>query len=90
MLSRRQEDRVLKILGGTTTTAGAPTTYCLEHLAAAGRVPPGHIHDLAAFIRALVMMGECEARPRGFCDANAHQTDHLLVWGRRLSRRHEA
>jgi hypothetical protein len=79
MLSRAQEARVLEILG--RPPSGIISTYCLEHLAAAAKVSPGHIGDLAAFVRALRMMGDCETRPSGFCDANRHETKQLLVWG---------
>ncbi len=81
MLSRTQEATVLEVLCGNVS--GTARTYCLEHLAAAARVPPGHIGDLAALVRSLRMMGDCETRPSGFCDANRHETRKLLVWGRR-------
>lgn len=54
--------------------------YCLKHLAAAAGVPPRRLTDLAAFVRAMRLMGDCETRPRGFCDAKGHDTNTLLVW----------
>ena len=78
MLSRSQEVRVLETLSGIMPER----VFCLEHLAAAARVPSRHISDLAQFIRALKMMGDCETRSSGFCDAQQHETRTLLVWGR--------
>ncbi len=69
----------LKTLSGITPESGK--AYCLEHLAAAARVPPRHIGDLAGFARALRMMGDCEIRPGGFCDARSMKRGPL-VWGR--------
>ncbi len=79
MLSCAQEARVREVLGGHPP--GTIQTYCLEHLAAAARVPPGHIADLAAFARTLRSRGDCETQSGGFCDVDAHETTDLLVWG---------
>ena len=51
MLSRAQEARVRDILGNHPP--GIIQRYCLEHLAAAVRIPRGHLADLAAFVRSL-------------------------------------
>ena len=78
MLSRALEIRVLKVLGDCPS--GTVKTYCLEHLLAAIKIPSVHAFDLIAFIQALRSRGECEARYGGFCDAEGHDTDDLLVW----------
>jgi hypothetical protein len=49
MLSRAQEARVRDVLA----PPGTIRTYCLEHLAAVVKIPPGHRADLAAFVRSL-------------------------------------
>ena len=78
MLSRAQEARVLKVLGDCPSDM-VRTCY-LEHLLAAIRIPSAHAFDLVAFIQAVRAKGACEARYRGFCDAEGHDTDDLLVW----------
>ena len=78
MLTRAQEARVLEVLGDCQS--GILRTYCLEHLAVAVKIPPVHDADLVTFIQALRARGDCEARYGGFCDANGHDTDDLLVW----------
>ena len=50
MLSRAQEARVRDVLGDHPP--GTIQTYCLDHLAAAAKIPPGHLADLAVFVRA--------------------------------------
>jgi hypothetical protein len=50
MLSRAQEARVRDVLGNHPP--GTIQTYCLEHLAGAAKIPPGHLADLAVFVRA--------------------------------------
>ena len=79
MLSRAQEARVRAILW--SSQAGAVRTYCLEHLATAAKIPPGHMSDLAAFVRTLHERGDCQRRFGGFCDADRHETKQILVWG---------
>ena len=78
MLSRAQEARVLEVLGDCPS--GTQRTYCLEHLAAAVKIPPAHTADLVGFVQALRASGACEGRYGGFCDADGHDTDDLLVW----------
>jgi hypothetical protein len=78
MLSCAQEARVLKVLGDCPS--GTMRTYCLEHLLAATQIPSAHAFDLVAFTQVLQAKGECEARYGGFCDAEGHDTDDLLVW----------
>jgi hypothetical protein len=79
MLSRAQEARVREVLA--SHPPGAIQTYCLEHLAAAVKIPPGHLADLAAFVRSLREHGACQTRYGGICDAAAHETDRVLIWG---------
>jgi hypothetical protein len=69
MLSRAQEARIRDVLG--TRSAGAIQMFCLEHLAA----------DLAAFVRKLRQYGGCQTQYGGVCDADAHETARLLIWG---------
>lgn len=78
MLSRAQELRVREVLGNHPP--GTIRTFCLEHLAAAAKVPTEHAADLAAFVRLLRSRGDCLTHDGGFCDAEAHHTDTLLVW----------
>jgi hypothetical protein len=78
MLSRAQEARVLEVLAACPS--GTLTTYCLDHLAAAVKIPVAHAADLVAFVQASRAKGDCEARYGGFCDADGHDTDDLLVW----------
>ncbi len=78
MLSRAQEARVRAVLGDHPP--GTIRTFCLEHLAAAAKVPAEHATDLAAFVRLLRSRGDCQTHDGGFCDAEAHHTDTLLVW----------
>jgi hypothetical protein len=59
MLSRAQEARVRDVL--VNHPPGTIQTYCLEHLAAAVKIPPGHLADPAAFVRSLCDKGP--ARP---------------------------
>lgn len=79
MLSRAQEARVREVLW--TSSSATIKTYCLEHLATAAKIPPGHIQDLAAFIRMLHERGDCQRRFGGFCHAHGHETKQTLVWG---------
>lgn len=76
MLSCAQEARVLQVI---TQSLSGTRMCCLDHLAIAAKLPPGKLSDLAAFVRALRMMGDCETQPRGFCDLNEHETKKLLV-----------
>lgn len=78
MLSRAQEDRVREVLGDHPS--GTLRTFCLEHLAVVARVPTEHAADLAAFVRVLRSRGGCQTHDGGFCDAEAHHTDTMLVW----------
>ena len=79
MLSRAQEARVRAILW--SSAAGTVQSYCLEHLATAAKIAPGHLSDLAIFVRALHERGDCQRRFGGFCDADQHVTKQTLVWG---------
>ena len=79
MLSRAQEARVRDVL--VDHPPGTIQTYCLEHLAAAVKIPPGHLADLAAFVRNLREHGACQTQYGGTCDADAHETDRVLIWG---------
>ena len=79
MLSRAQEARVRAVLW--SSPAGIAQTYCLEHLGSAAKIPPGHISDLAVFVRTLHERGDCQRRFGGFCDADKHETRQTLVWG---------
>ena len=79
MLSRAQEARVRDVLANHPP--GTIQTYCLEHLAAAAKIPPGHLADLAVFIRSLREHGACQTQYGGICDADAHETDRVLIWG---------
>jgi hypothetical protein len=79
MLSRAQEARVRDVLGDHPP--GTIQMYCLEHLAAATKIPPGHLADLAAFVRSLREHGACQTQYGGICDAHAHETDGVLIWG---------
>ena len=79
MLSRAQEARVRELLW--SSPPGTIQTYCLEHLATAAEIPPGHMWDLAAFVRTLHERGDCQRRFGGFCHANGHETKQTLVWG---------
>ena len=65
MLSRAQEARVRDVLANHPP--GTIQTYCFEHLAAAAKIPPGHLADLAAFIRSLREHGADCARD---CDSH--------------------
>jgi hypothetical protein len=80
MLSRVQEARVLDVL--RDCTSDAIRTYCLEHLAAAVKIPPTHAADLITFLQALRATGDCQAQYGGFCDADGHDTEDILVWRR--------
>lgn len=66
MLSRAQEARVLEVLGDCSS--GTLRTYCLDHLAAAVKIPPTPAADLIAFLQAMRAKGDCEAQYGGFCD----------------------
>lgn len=79
MLSRAQEARVREVLG--SHAPGTIQTYCLEHLATAAKIPPGHLPELAVFVRTLHERGDCQKRFGGFCDADRHETRQTLVWG---------
>ena len=79
MLSRAQETRVREVLADHPP--GIIQAYCLEHLAAAVKIPPGHLADLAAFVRSLREHGACQTCDSGLCDADAHETDQVLIWG---------
>jgi hypothetical protein len=79
ILSRAQEIRVREILWrGPAETV---QTYCLEHLATAAKIPPGHMSDLAVFVRTLHERGDCQRRFGGFCGADRHETKQTLFWG---------
>jgi len=78
MLSPAQEARVLDVLGDCPS--GTLRTYCLDCLAAAVTIPPAHAADLVAFVQASRAKDDCEVRYGGFCDADGHDTDDLLVW----------
>ena len=78
MLSSAQEARVLDLLADCPS--GTVRTYCLELLAAAVKIPPALTADLITFVQALRARGACEGRYGGFCDADGHDTDDLLVW----------
>jgi hypothetical protein len=79
MLSRAQEARVRETLW--RGSAATVQTYCLEHLATAAKIPPGHMSDLAVFVRGLHERGDCQRRFGGFCDADRHETKQILVSG---------
>jgi len=79
MLSRAQEARVRDALANHPP--GTIQMHCLEHLAVAATIPPGHLADLAAFIRGLREHGQCETQYGGVCDGFGHDTHELLVWG---------
>lgn len=79
MLSRGQEARVRGVLWSNPT--GPIQAYCLEHLATAAKIPPGHISDLAVFVRGLHERGDGQRRFGGFCDVDRHATRQILVWG---------
>jgi hypothetical protein len=78
MLSRAQQARVLDVL--RDCPSDATRTYCLEHLAVAVKIPSRHAADLITFLQALRAKGDCEARCGGFCDADGHDTEDLVVW----------
>lgn len=79
MLSRAQEARVRDVL--VNHPPGTIQTYCLEHLATAVKIPPGHLADLAAFVRSLRAYGACQTCYGGTCNAAAHETERVLIWG---------
>ncbi len=79
MLSRAQETRVRDVLGNHPP--GTIQMYCLEHLAAATKIPPGHLAELAAFVRSLREHGGCQTQYGDVCDADGHETDRVLIWG---------
>jgi hypothetical protein len=79
MLSRAQEARVRDVLANHPP--GTIQTFCLAHLAVAATIPPGHLADLAAFIRGIREHGQCETQHGGVCDVFGHETSQLLVWG---------
>ena len=79
MLSRAQEARVRDVLGNHPP--GTIQMYCLEHRAAAVKIPLGHLADLAAFVRNLREHGACQTQYGGLCDGHAHETDRVLIWG---------
>ncbi len=81
MLSGAQEARVRVALANHPP--GTIQTFCLEHLAAAATISPGHLPDLAVFVRTLHERGECRRHVGGFCDAHGHETNELLVRGPR-------
>jgi hypothetical protein len=62
MLSRAQEARVLEVLGDCSS--GILRTYCLDHLAAAVKIPPTPAADLIAFLQAMRAKGG-RCRPPG-------------------------
>ncbi len=77
MLSRAQEARVRDVLANHPP--GTIQTYCLEHLAAAVKIPPGHLADLAVLVRSLREHRACQTQYGGLCDADAHETDRVLM-----------
>jgi hypothetical protein len=78
MLSRAQMTRVRQIL--ESAPPRSIRTFCLAHLAAAAKIPSGHLADLAAFVRILGAHGDCDMQVGGICDAHGHDSDDLLVW----------
>ena len=70
MLSHAQEARVQDVLGNHPP--GTIQTYCLEHPAAVAKIPPGSLRE----------RGACQTQYGGVCDADAHETDRVLIWGR--------
>src|SRR5260370_38000625 len=77
MLSRAQEARVRDVFANPPP--GTIQTYCLEHLAAAVKIPPGHPADLAVLVRSLGEHGACQTQYGGLCDADTHETDRVLM-----------
>jgi len=73
--------RTIYLLAGADHPPGTIQTYCLEHLAVGAKVPLGHLADLAAFVRSLREHGACQTQYGGICDAVAHETDRVLIWG---------
>jgi len=73
MLSRAQEARVRDVLGNHPP--GTVQMY------AAAKIPPGHLADLAVFVRSLREHGARQTQYGGICDADAHETDRVLIWG---------
>jgi len=61
MLARAQEARVLQVL--RDCPSGTIRAYCLEHLAATGKIPPAQVADLS------------KATARRSTAASATQTD---------------
>jgi hypothetical protein len=79
MLSRAQEARVRDVLANHPP--GTIQAYCLEHLAAAVKIPPGHLADRRCSFGACGSTGACQTCYGGICDADAHETDRVLIWG---------
>jgi hypothetical protein len=79
MLSRAQEARVQDVL--RSHAPGTSPAYCLEHLAVTAQVPPGHLADLAAFVRRLRVYGACETSYGGICSSDGQVTKRLLIAG---------
>ncbi len=79
MLSRAQEARVRDVLANHPP--GTIQRFCLEHLAAAAKIPAGHAADLAAFVSEPSENTETARRAGGVCDAGRHETKQLLAWG---------
>jgi len=78
MLSRAQEARVLDVL--RDCPSDSIRTYCVEHLAAAVKIPPAHVVSLITFVEAVRAKGDCATQYGGYCDAEGHDTDDLVVW----------
>lgn len=70
--------RVLEVL--RNSPSDTIRTYCLEHLAAAVKIAPTHAAEFLACLQAMRAKGDCEAQYGGFCDADGHDTEDLLVW----------
>jgi len=88
MLSRAQEARVRDVLANHPP--GTIQTYCLEHLAAAVKIPPGHLAGPAAFVRSLREHGARQIRYGGTCGSGGHATPRILVSGRLIPPHQEA
>ena len=78
MLSRAQEARVRDVLANHPP--GTIQTYCLEHLAAAVKIPPGHLAGLAAFVRSLREHSARQTRYGGTVPVVRAGTRHQEFW----------
>jgi hypothetical protein len=74
---------VPKRLGSERSSAiirRGPSRRTAWSIAAAAKIPPGHLADLAVFVRSLREHGACQTQYGGICD-DAHETDRVLIWG---------